>query len=1473
MRKITALILVTAVMMITAVCALAQITPQVYYTFDQTNPLSPTIGTTNLTGSSYSIASGGQVGKYLSLTRATNQQMMGQSVPVTTGITVEFMFYAGDGWDENRDPILFWIGNMNARFNWPNILFYTQSSSGADNMTITLQGVGPATWSYFRKGWHHLVFTYNASTGYKALYVDGTTPTGFNKTLPSGTITAASDQRLYIGSNQSFQNGTIGFDEVAVYNQSISAGQVYGNYLAARSGNHYTFTSSTPPPPPPVTAGLDINEFPIGYVLGSANSNSVSTPQLTQLKNYPRPRYKIGTSAPPNFNWMAIDYMSGYYQPGVSNRMMCDTAEGISLELCQNWNYYFLVNPNTNSTNYADSNTIEGKLYRVSNRNRQYKTSVISFWVQQNPSRYGFAANGEYVTWQNCPANNFIRNASGQFIGPNSAVSSTKFRAPSSPLDSIKNDASTYRRNLSALAAVMTDTLDLINDNDEILTLFDSTALRLDPAIVSAMGAAGFGNMRQYAAFGYQNMFKVLKDSVRGRIPAFANVGFTMYQVDGWDGSISQIPYYRWNFSQYKKCNEDPYFGNTSTFDFYPRYVWNWRRNAGAWRGIQPWIESRNVEQNTLVKYNTPFVGAGWDVNEERNMRPAQWLGLLKILAMQGARSFYAGYFNESGSYVPPNPPPADPKGYIWQAAVPSYAQAACDWVMDNGYNDTLLAGDVPNNYQFPTCNGWRFYSGSEEILTAVRKQKTSNQYAIATAYVNSTSMIGGTPLVDTAVFTLQGKTISLQTRRQGSVYCVDLNKDTAVVIQYDDWHEYKHPQRWSQDMYVQAEHYGTYVSGEKDVRTIPYQSSSSSSLNLIGTTTYLTWRDSTGYVRDTLSYQLNVPTTGTYYLWVRMRSLNGTTAGFSARLDNGTAFTQNNVIDTSFLWYRISVTPDTIKWTGVTAGRHTIKIFPTSARTEIDQFLFTSSTSVVLPEGTPGSSTPCGIAFTPTVTPSGPVTQCGGSVVLQASAGNAYVWSNGQTTQSISVVSSGTYSVIVTDGAGCTGTSAFVSVTINPAISASVSPSTSVFCGTNITLTSSPAVSYLWSTGATTQTISAGAGTYTVTVTNAAGCTASASGVISSGSSVTPTISPAGSVSQCGGTVTLTASPANSYLWSNGQTTQSITAITGSYTVSVTNASGCTGTSSATTVTINPTVTASISPATAVTCGSNITLTSVAASTYLWSTGATSQNISVGAGTYTVTISNAAGCTSSATRTVSNGSISVPTITPSGTIIQCGGTATLTASAATSYLWNNGATTQSITVGSGTYTVRTSNSSGCSATSTPVYVIINANPSASITPSGTINLCTGAQQTLTSAQASSYAWSTGATTQSIVVNSAGTYSCTVTNTAGCSSVSQPVVINYVDCNCTAPSGAAMVNVWRSGAQVGWTYSANATRYKVTITQVTDQAKTQTKYWRGGDTVIGFTTLRRATQYKVDITSVCGSQTGGTTTLYFVTRP
>ena len=322
-----------------------------------------------------------------------------------------------------------------------------------------------------------------------------------------------------------------------------------------------------------------------------------------------------------------------------------------------------------------------------------------------------------------------------------------------------------------------------------------------------------------------------------------------------------------------------------------------------------------------------------------------------------------------------------------------------------------------------------------------------------------------------------------------------------------------------------------------------------------------------------------------------------------------------------------------------------------------------------------------------------------------------------------------------------------------------------------------------------------------------------------------------------------------------------------------MTSSTGCTATSSATTVVINPPVSAAISPSSAIYCGSNVTLTASAGASYLWSNGAVTQSVSVGAGTYTVTVTSAAGCTGTASRTVSSGTAATPTISPSGTVIQCGGTVTLTSSAGTSYLWSNGSTAQSVVVGTGSYTVRVTNSSGCSAVSAPTYVTINANPTASITPSGTLTLCTGTTQTLTAGNATSYAWSTGATTQSINVSTGGSYYVTINNSTGCSSTSAPVVVSYYDCNCQAPTGAIITNIWKASARVQWTYNAQATRYRVTVTQVTDPTKTQTKYWRGGDTVISFVNLRSGTQYSVTIVPVCGGTTGSSTTLYFVTKP
>jgi hypothetical protein len=188
------------------------------------------------------------------------------------------------------------------------------------------------------------------------------------------------------------------------------------------------------------------------------------------------------------------------------------------------------------------------------------------------------------------------------------------------------------------------------------------------------------------------------------------------------------------------------------------------------------------------------------------------------------------------------------------------------------------------------------------------------------------------------------------------------------------------------------------------------------------------------------------------------------------------------------------------------------------------------------------------------------------------ASLADSYLWSTGATTQTITVNATGAYSVTVMT-LGCSATSAVTDVMVNPLPVATITPSgPTTFCaGGSVDLMASLADSYLWSTGATTQTITVNAtGAYSVTVTTL-GCSAtSAVTDVMVNPLPVATITPNGPTSFCaGGSVDLMASLADSYLWSTGATTQTITVnATGSYSVTVTTL-GCSATSAPVIVTV----------------------------------------------------------------------------------------------------------------------------------------------------------------------------------------------------------------------------------------------------------------------------------------------------------------
>jgi len=265
-----------------------------------------------------------------------------------------------------------------------------------------------------------------------------------------------------------------------------------------------------------------------------------------------------------------------------------------------------------------------------------------------------------------------------------------------------------------------------------------------------------------------------------------------------------------------------------------------------------------------------------------------------------------------------------------------------------------------------------------------------------------------------------------------------------------------------------------------------------------------------------------------------------------------------------------------------------------------------------------------------PTVSISGTLEFCAGqNTVLTATAGlSSYLWSNGETTQAITVTSGGSYSVTGTDSNGCSNNDS-VSVTEHALPIVSISGTLSFCAGANTTLTASGASTYLWSTGETTASITVSAGgSYSVTGTDSNGC--SASGSVSVTEYSLPSVSISGTLSYCAGASTTLDAGAGfaSYSWSNGETTQTISATAGNYTVTVTDSNGCSNTSAQVTVTELALPTVAISGTLSYCAGSNTTLTATAGlSSYLWSSGETTQSITATAGSYTVTGTDANGC------------------------------------------------------------------------------------------------------------------------------------------------------------------------------------------------------------------------------------------------------
>lgn len=491
-----------------------------------------------------------------------------------------------------------------------------------------------------------------------------------------------------------------------------------------------------------------------------------------------------------------------------------------------------------------------------------------------------------------------------------------------------------------------------------------------------------------------------------------------------------------------------------------------------------------------------------------------------------------------------------------------------------------------------------------------------------------------------------------------------------------------------------------------------------------------------------------------------------------------------------------------------------------------------------------------------------------GSPAVLTGTGASTYSWHPGALTGAPTVFPSTTttYTVTGIDANGCSNT-ASVTLAVNTLPIVSASASNTVICnGQTSTLTGNGAVTYTWEPGSLTGSpvvTPSVTTTYTMTGTDANGCnsTATVQVVVNQ---LPPVIASAAPTTICQNVSTsLNASGATTYSWMpgnlSGATVTDFPMATTVYTVTGTDGNGCTSTSTATVnVNVLPTVTAS-NNASPICFGFTSGITATGGVSYAWQPGSLSGSThTVNPATttvYTMTATDANGCTNTATTEVVVNQLPPIVITPTLSAICLGFNTTLNVSGASTYAWQPGSLTGAPTVSPAaatTYTVTGTDVNGCVSTSS-VTIDVYLLPTITATASPS-TICNGFSSTLTANGGATYSWQPGNLTgaPTVTPNASTTYTVVGTDAAGCSNtttvgitvLTPPSVFasgpNSAFCQggsgiiagFSIPSIPSGSYVWQPGNLVGATKNvAPATTTVYTVTATAANGCTGTATW------------------------------------------
>lgn len=519
-------------------------------------------------------------------------------------------------------------------------------------------------------------------------------------------------------------------------------------------------------------------------------------------------------------------------------------------------------------------------------------------------------------------------------------------------------------------------------------------------------------------------------------------------------------------------------------------------------------------------------------------------------------------------------------------------------------------------------------------------------------------------------------------------------------------------------------------------------------------------------------------------------------------------------------------------------------------------------------------ATSPTHCAISPGASYNYPVcTSASGSITMAPTGGRApytYRWSSGQTTGTLTNLPVGSYTVTITDASECTVSRTFNMTAYMRVMNLSTSEAGDT-CAAGIGRATVTVVSngvspyqYSWTNGATTATAShLAAGTYTATVTDYNGCTASASATV--GNIGTPIIAN-GTVSQpicpnTGGTISVSPSGGTSSIYrvawsngSNGDTVKNLAA--GSYTATVYGQNGCVSSASYA-VNAPPAAISANATSTAPLCYGGKGYISISPSggtgplyTAAWSNGENGMtDTAIVAGNYTVTITDQNNCSSSQVLTLARG----PIINATANITQpvctsANGSIQMTPSngrAPYTYVWASGDTTYTIRdLAVGSYNVTVTDANSCTAAQTfSVTAYMRPLTLSTRTTPDTCGSGKGAASVAVTSNASvapfTYAWANSQTTSSISGLTPGPYVVSVTDANGCENSITASVGNFISTIsisgsisspiCTNPNGTITLTSvtggkapysyrWNTGSTASSISGMAAGTYTVTVT-------------------------------------------------------